>query len=174
MSGYDRSLMIHGIVFDLNVFAQSYDDGGGEMPGLPGGARAFAPIASWWFVDAADGTDAPTSLLNAPYGPWVSLPPVTSPMSAVNDSDVLPTRIIRRKTGRLKVATQSVQTTDTNIDAAGYTRFQWSGTIRKRFAVDDRQGLYWALWQLSAFAPQTIDQFFTVWLNGHYYYSLRR
>lgn len=177
-SGYDRSCYIHGIVWNLNVFVLSWDDGEGETPGPVPGSRAFTPINAEWFVDGVLAGGAPSSYQNDPYGPFVSTPPIASPLVGPADSEVFPTRILRRKTGRLRVGvmgTQSNANAERDADAAGYSRFEWSGTLRKRFAVDDRQGLFFGLHTINPFNPvANIDLILTVWLNGHMYYRLRR
>lgn len=174
-SGYDRSVYIHGIVFNLEVALLSHAvDQGNFTPGLPAGARAFMPFATWWYVDAAEpATQAPVSLTQQPYGPFQSTPPISAPGAAQGDSDLLPTRIIRRKFGLMKASLiNNSANLARDIDVDGFSRFRWSGTIRKRFAVDGRQGLYFTAFAVSPIV--NVDYACTVWLNGHFYYTIKR
>lgn len=179
-SGYDRSMSVHGIVWNLDCWVlENHPAAGGTLPGPGTGiARAFMPIASEWFVDAAEAaTQAPVSYLQSPYGPFQTTPPVAAPGGASPDSEVFPTRILKRKSAWMCVEVisptplASTVRAESATDVSSWTRFQWSGVLRKRFAVDDRQGLYWGLFAVS---PTTSDYTLAVQFNGHYYYRLKR
>lgn len=180
VSGYDRNFVVRGIVFNFEMYQQAHEVmAGGLQPGPYVGARAFSPIAAWWFVDSFDaGTQAPVSFLAPPYGPFVATPPLANPDGGNNDSQVFPTRILKRKAGLIKTATpfgNSGVAIDRDTDSGGYSSFRWSGTIRKRFACDDRQALYFGIFVSPSFTVKSeIDIWYTWQLNGALYYQLRR
>jgi len=175
-AGYDRSMLIRGIVFDLDVILLAHFPGVEiEEPGPVIGARAYSPMCSQFFIDTFDENEAPISALTVDGGPFVTNPPVVAPAFGVSDSAILPTRWVRRKSWLLKVGQDGTGTTDQTWDAGGYTRQKWSGTIRKRISCDSRQALYWGIWGNSAFTEASgLDVLYTCSLNGAYWYQLQR
>lgn len=176
-SGYDRSIDIKGLIWNLDVKMQSYDDAGTEIPGPVPNVRAFAPLATSFFVDAQDPeTGAPLSYLDPPYGPFYSSTPVAAPGNFEVTDSQFPVRTIKRTQFRLKVG--EVQETGTAYgawaDAGGYTSFRWSGTLRRRITVSDRQALYWGICALNPFNSAGNDVTFSVWFSANYWYTLRR
>jgi len=178
-TGYDSNIMIHGVIWDMAVWQEAHSLGAGAVEGLPiNASRLQQMICAQWFVDTADkDTQAPVSILSAPRGPFASTPPIADPLAAPNDSELFPTRVLKRKSGLLKSSlfTATEATRDANLDAAGRTGFKWSGVLRKRFSVSSRQGFYFGLFATQPFNPDSNDTITTSgFLNGAFYYKLRR
>lgn len=186
-TGYDRSLFIHGIVWNLELRPTSYlSNSAGSVWGLPPVAsvaidQQFAAMGAWWFIDTWDpDTEAPVSYLNAPRGPFTSLPPLTTPGSQPTDGEALPVRVLKRKSSLVQTSVHFTDgaTTERDQNASSGASFQWSGVLRKRVACDDRQALFFGIhcqtpagWGAATDAASLNFAFF---LNGVFYYKLRR
>lgn len=177
-SGYDRSLFIHGIVWNLNclLLGHELDSGGGFVDGPTLTERYMMPLASWWFVDATDSNDAPVSFNTVPFGPFISTPPIGAPGSLPPDSNLFPTRVLKRTHKQLLAGmiSNSPSRGERDFDVSALSQFNWSGVLRKRFAVDDRQGLYWGIFGFTPAQAAGASYTYRLVLNGSYYYKLRR
>jgi len=178
-SGYDANIMIHGLIWDMWVRQTFFDAGSGEQPGLPVRAttRDHALLASEWFVDTFDtATGAPVSILTAPRGPFVTTPPVAEPGAAPSDSEIFPTRVLKRKFSQIKSSIITAGLADNSLDAAGTSLYRWSGVLRKRIQVSSRQGLFFGFFgRDEGLIPDSNDTLIVEGhCNGAFYYKLRR
>lgn len=173
--GFDRSWLLHGIVWDCALWPVStIANGTTETVGLPTGSREYAPVCAYWFVDTFDPqSESPVAFLNTPRGPFFETPPVVGPGGA-DDAD-FPIRVLRRKYKLIRARVNS-STQENNVDQASLSGLQWSGTIRKSVPVDSRQALYFGFAGVApaSYATEGLDVNYQGLLSGCYYYKLRR
>jgi len=178
--GFDRAWEIKGLVFNLEAHFVLRNEAEAEIEQLYDSANvleAFAEVCSVFFVDQADSTGAPASILNVFHGPFITTPPVASPAAAPSDDEFMPTRVLKRKQGLIQTGFAPDVSTGQSAYHIGLSNFRWSGAIRKRISIASRQGLYLGFYGLppSGGYPSPVSSA-TVLLRGEifYYYTLRR
>lgn len=144
--GFDRKWELKGLIFSITAYPTNYllEDSTlkfGLYPAIEP-QNAYCPFGAMFFVDAAQSDGAPQSHFDPPLGPFVSTPPIASISGGQRDDEFLPTRIIKRKMGQIQTGAVSQASTGSAAYAVGISNFRWSGSLRKRITVGQRQGLF--------------------------------
>jgi len=179
--GFDRAWEIRGLIYNIQVHPVNHNDDDVTVEGLyatTSPQQVFSRLGCEFFVDQTDPAFAPSSLTNAPFGPFVTTPPIASPSAAPADDEFMPTRVLRRKIGLVQTGQTPVATgTGAAAYAISLSNFQWSGVLRKRISIASRQGLYlgfFGLPPLGGWPAGINDVGLAIYANIVFYYRLAR